>query len=111
MAHLQASPSVGQGDGKNTVPVSHLDIESNDEKDVPGISPPTAAYAQQGTKEERNLIFKQDLRIIPLTSFIYLLCYLDRSNIGNAKVCSFLSVPAQDYTLTPEAGPKSRRGQ
>lgn len=31
------------------------------------------------------LVFKQDLRIIPLSAFIYLLCYLDRSNIGNAK--------------------------
>ncbi|KAF2993409.1 hypothetical protein E8E13_002198 [Curvularia kusanoi] len=38
--------------------------------------------------EEREgaLILKQDLRIIPLSASIYLLCYLDRSNIGNAKV-------------------------
>ncbi|KAL4959695.1 major facilitator superfamily domain-containing protein [Aspergillus stella-maris] len=32
------------------------------------------------------LVWKQDLRIVPLAAFIYLLCYLDRSNIGNAKV-------------------------
>ncbi|OJJ08558.1 hypothetical protein ASPVEDRAFT_57612 [Aspergillus versicolor CBS 583.65] len=32
------------------------------------------------------LVWKQDLRIVPLSAFIYLLCYLDRSNIGNAKV-------------------------
>jgi MFS family permease len=31
------------------------------------------------------LIWKQDLRIIPLAAGIYLLCFLDRSNIGNAK--------------------------
>ncbi|UNI23104.1 hypothetical protein JDV02_008944 [Purpureocillium takamizusanense] len=35
---------------------------------------------------EKALLRKQDLRIIPLTAAIYLLCYLDRSNIGNAKV-------------------------
>jgi hypothetical protein len=35
---------------------------------------------------ERALVLKQDLRIIPLSASIYLLCYLDRSNIGNAKV-------------------------
>ncbi|KAJ9256135.1 hypothetical protein DTO207G8_2705 [Paecilomyces variotii] len=35
---------------------------------------------------ERALILKQDLRIVPLCAGIYLLCYLDRSNIGNAKV-------------------------
>lgn len=32
------------------------------------------------------LVRKQDARIIPLAAGIYLLCYLDRSNIGNAKV-------------------------
>lgn len=31
-------------------------------------------------------MLRQDLRIIPLSASIYLLCYLDRSNIGNAKV-------------------------
>ncbi|KAB8067587.1 MFS transporter [Aspergillus leporis] len=35
---------------------------------------------------ERALVWKQDLRIIPLCAAIYLLCYLDRSNIGNAKI-------------------------
>ncbi|RAQ47716.1 MFS transporter [Aspergillus flavus] len=35
---------------------------------------------------ERALIWKQDLRILPLCAAIYLLCYLDRSNIGNAKI-------------------------
>ncbi|KAF2451878.1 MFS general substrate transporter [Karstenula rhodostoma CBS 690.94] len=33
----------------------------------------------------KALVWKQDLRIIPLAAGIYLLCYLDRSNIGNAK--------------------------
>ena len=31
---------------------------------------------------EKALVWKQDLRIIPLCAAIYLLCYLDRSNIG-----------------------------
>ncbi|KAJ5824317.1 hypothetical protein N7447_006657 [Penicillium robsamsonii] len=35
---------------------------------------------------EKALVWKQDLRIIPLCAAIYLLCYLDRSNIGNAKI-------------------------
>ncbi|KAL4793819.1 major facilitator superfamily domain-containing protein [Aspergillus venezuelensis] len=34
----------------------------------------------------RALVWKQDLHIVPLSAFIYLLCYLDRSNIGNAKI-------------------------
>jgi len=31
---------------------------------------------------EKALVWKQDLRVVPLSAFIYLLCYLDRSNIG-----------------------------
>ena len=31
---------------------------------------------------EKALVWKQDLRIVPLCAGIYLLCYLDRSNIG-----------------------------
>ncbi|KAL4981997.1 hypothetical protein BDW68DRAFT_182970, partial [Aspergillus falconensis] len=35
---------------------------------------------------EKALIWKQDLHIVPLSAAIYLLCYLDRSNIGNARI-------------------------
>ncbi|KAK6429181.1 hypothetical protein LTR95_014674 [Oleoguttula sp. CCFEE 5521] len=60
------------------------DVESNDEKR--NINMATTAFAGQDSAENKALILKQDLRIIPLCAFIYLLCYLDRSNIGNAKV-------------------------
>ncbi|KAL6794459.1 major facilitator superfamily domain-containing protein [Trichoderma sp. SZMC 28012] len=44
--------------------------------------------AQQGpiTEAEKKLLWKQDTRIIPISAGIYFLCFLDRSNIGNAKV-------------------------
>ncbi|KAI0408912.1 MFS general substrate transporter [Xylaria palmicola] len=35
---------------------------------------------------ERALVRRQDKRIVPLCASIYFLCYLDRSNIGNARV-------------------------
>jgi sugar phosphate permease len=35
---------------------------------------------------EKALVRRQDLRIIPLSAAIYFLCYMDRSNIGNAKI-------------------------
>ncbi|PWY64772.1 MFS transporter [Aspergillus heteromorphus CBS 117.55] len=34
----------------------------------------------------KALVWKQDLHIVPLCSGAFLLCYLDRSNIGNAKI-------------------------
>ncbi|EAQ82877.1 hypothetical protein CHGG_11053 [Chaetomium globosum CBS 148.51] len=36
--------------------------------------------------EERAVLRHQDLTILPLSAFIYFLCYLDRSNIGNARI-------------------------
>ncbi|OTA99658.1 hypothetical protein M426DRAFT_324976 [Hypoxylon sp. CI-4A] len=38
------------------------------------------------TEAEKALRWKQDKRIVPLSAGIYFLCYLDRSNIGNAKI-------------------------
>ncbi|KAG9125754.1 hypothetical protein FRC07_006336 [Ceratobasidium sp. 392] len=44
----------------------------------------------QALREEREahrkLLWKLDKRIVPAAAMIYLLCYLDRSNIGNAKL-------------------------
>lgn len=64
------------------------DIDTKSAEFPTGINqrPSTPPYTRSGSKEERDLIFKQDLRIVPLSAAIYLLCYLDRSNIGNAKV-------------------------
>lgn len=45
--------------------------------------PPDIEYT---AAEERALIWKQDLTIIPLSAGIYFLCFLDRSNIGNARI-------------------------
>ena len=104
MSQMNTMPGeVGTTDDKHIMPGTHEDIESNDEKVASGANLQGPSYESQGTDEERALIFKQDLRIIPLCSvstsryntpasandeeqFIYLLCYLDRSNIGNAKV-------------------------
>lgn len=38
------------------------------------------------SEAEKALLWKQDKRIVPLSAAIYFLCYLDRSNIGNAKI-------------------------
>ena len=110
------SNDISTTDGKHITPGTHEDIESNDEKAASGTVLHGPSYERQGTNEERALIFKQDLRIIPLCSvsvshpitpastnneeqFIYLLCYLDRSNIGNAKVDHIISVNLWLYSF------------
>jgi hypothetical protein len=35
---------------------------------------------------ERKLLWKLDMRLIPWLTFLYLLSFLDRTNIGNAKI-------------------------
>ncbi|PSN74842.1 MFS transporter [Corynespora cassiicola Philippines] len=41
---------------------------------------------QEGTTANKAILRKQDTRLIPVCATMYLLAYLDRSNIGNAKV-------------------------
>ncbi|EXJ62223.1 hypothetical protein A1O7_02656 [Cladophialophora yegresii CBS 114405] len=42
--------------------------------------------AQYDQKEVRRILRKVDFRLIPLLGVLYLLAYIDRSNIGNAKI-------------------------
>ncbi|KAJ3787504.1 MFS transporter [Lentinula aff. detonsa] len=55
----------------------------------------------------RRLVRRLDRRVVPLAMFIYLLCSLDRSNIGNAKVLNdttgndlqqTIGLSSEDYT-------------
>jgi hypothetical protein len=44
----------------------------------------------------KALVWKQDLRIVPLCAAIYLLCYLDRSNIGSVELEDFSGASLTD---------------
>lgn len=37
-------------------------------------------------EEERVIRRKLDFRVVPLVTILYLLCFLDRSNVGNARI-------------------------
>ena len=84
-------------DTKTTDPV-HLEIFSDEQLVVP-----------YDSKRNALLRRKIDLRMMPLCAWLYLLNYLDRSNIGNAKILnsetgdSFLQstgMTARDYSIT-----------
>lgn len=66
-----------QKDGVEDKPQLALneDVESQEKVETPNAF---TTYTGQGTAEDRALLWKQDLRIIPLCAGIYLLCYLDR---------------------------------
>ncbi|CAO1628611.1 unnamed protein product [Sympodiomycopsis kandeliae] len=70
-------------------------------------SPSMAVSAQDDDltwtpEEERKLVTKMDIRIIPCVFVMYLLSYLDRSNIGNAYTAGMgrdLSMTDNDYSI------------
>ncbi|KAI6122492.1 major facilitator superfamily domain-containing protein [Pisolithus croceorrhizus] len=54
--------------------------------------------------EDRRITRKVDLRLLPILTLLYLLSFLDRSNIGNAKLLTFgrdlgISAPAYNTAL------------
>jgi hypothetical protein len=63
------SVGVAEADEKMTAAGTREEIESNEEKATPTQAPNAPLYTSQGSEEDRALIFKQDLRIIPLCSF------------------------------------------
>ncbi|KAF2093018.1 MFS general substrate transporter [Rhizodiscina lignyota] len=46
----------------------------------------SVAIPEYTDKEARRIMWKVDLRLIPMLAWFYLLAFLDRGNIGNAKV-------------------------
>ncbi|KAK6196939.1 HIR complex subunit [Pestalotiopsis sp. IQ-011] len=54
---------------------------------VLGLSPADADfYNNYGEEKRKKLTRKVDLRLIPMLAFLYLICHIDRANIGNAKI-------------------------
>ncbi|KAI2635928.1 major facilitator superfamily domain-containing protein [Xylaria nigripes] len=63
--------------------------------DVP-VDPDASLSPDQRSKIEQKLLWKLDLVLIPWLCLLYLLAFLDRTNIGNAKVAGLL----KDLDLT-----------
>ena len=58
-------------------------LEDGEEKDVTVIY---NAHVDVSGVDEAKLVRKIDWRLLPWLSFLYLLSFLDRSSIGNARV-------------------------
>ncbi|KAH6619397.1 major facilitator superfamily domain-containing protein [Chaetomium sp. MPI-SDFR-AT-0129] len=60
---------------------------------------------EQKAEVERKLIWRLDWMLLPWLSFLYLMAFLDRTNIGNAKIAGLqkelgLTIPSYNATLT-----------
>ncbi|KAH8878964.1 MFS general substrate transporter [Thozetella sp. PMI_491] len=73
-------------------PASHVEdkqpVNRDDARyDLTVLSPDDAAFLMSFPEEARKRVIRKiDLRLIPLLTLLYLVSFIDRSNIGNAKI-------------------------
>lgn len=70
-------------------------IKDTVEEVLPAIKDVEATRVNYDDKERSRILRKMDLRLLPFVSLLYLLSFLDRSNIGNARVAGM----AEDLDL------------
>ncbi|KAI7570755.1 MFS general substrate transporter [Hortaea werneckii] len=75
-------------------------VESQvDEYTNAGLSPEDLAFLQNFPPEhKKKLLRKMDWRLVPLLLFLYLITYIDKVNIGNAKIEGLLPSLGMDGT-------------
>ncbi|KAF5010835.1 hypothetical protein FDECE_3008 [Fusarium decemcellulare] len=89
--------------------------QKDDGRDVQQLENPADASARNSLKDfevspqptfdknaEKRLRRKIDLYIVPLVAVLYLFCFIDRTNIGNARLANFeedLGLKGNDYNL------------
>lgn len=95
----------------NTVNLSDNDTEKATElqqnyvgtlRDIPP-DPDAHLSESERARIDRQLVWKLDLVMIPWLSLLYLLAFLDRTNIGNAKIAGLnddLNMNTQQYNDT-----------
>ncbi|KAF2112478.1 pantothenate transporter liz1 [Lophiotrema nucula] len=62
-------------------PLGHRHTQIDDLPD-----PDAGLSEEEKAQHDRKLLWKLDLKLIPWLSFLYLISFLDRTNIGNAKI-------------------------
>ncbi|KAH6669796.1 phthalate transporter [Halenospora varia] len=70
--------------------IAHMELDNAPTKKFMSVEDSEMAEALQnyvpGTDEEKKLLRKIDLRLMPILWVMYILNYVDRTNIGNAKI-------------------------
>ncbi|KAH8799712.1 MFS nicotinic acid transporter-like protein [Xylogone sp. PMI_703] len=93
------SPSLG---AKEDLPIDDGKKDTSNAPSVAGA--PDDSGLEDGEKvNEKRLIRKLDLKLLPPLTLLYLLSFLDRSNIGNAKLeglATDLHITGNQYLLT-----------
>ena len=52
-----------------------------------GLDPADADFYENFPEDRRRKVFRKvDFRLVPMLALLYLICHIDRANIGNAKI-------------------------
>lgn len=81
--------------------LSNLENQTTAEHD--SVILPTAADDAFDPVDGRKIIRRIDFRLIPLLAFLYMLTFLDRVNIGNARLWNMerdLGMTGYDYNIS-----------
>lgn len=78
-------------------------VPVTDEKTTaPSVSPSLdqTSLIEPTARQQRTLTNKIDLKVVPILGLLYLICFLDRTNIANAKIAGLvddLNMPSTGY--------------
>lgn len=76
-APTKRNASITSAHNKQSAEIARIDALAT----APGVSMASFAHL-----DEKAILRKMDLRLIPMLALLYLLSFLDRGNIGNAKI-------------------------
>ncbi|EEA19227.1 hypothetical protein EYB25_009301 [Talaromyces marneffei] len=60
--------------------------ESPQDEKLEGKSSPAAFSETENPSEVKKILFKTDIRVLPILALLFLCSFLDRTNVGNAKI-------------------------
>ncbi|OAR01925.1 hypothetical protein LLEC1_02383 [Akanthomyces lecanii] len=83
---------------KNEVHVERVPNAVNDNAVLGKVLPAAGLPAEFAHLDEKKILRKMDMRLIPVLALLYLLSFLDRGNIGNANIEGL----SDDLHLTPD---------
>ncbi|KAJ5713612.1 uncharacterized protein N7483_010793 [Penicillium malachiteum] len=92
---LRVQTDFGESGAEITGPVSDIEddngLESGDDSETKSVrAPRSGSRSKSGPRfspeEEKEVVRMFDKRLVPFLALLYLLAFLDRSNIGNAKI-------------------------
>ncbi|KAK4132773.1 MFS general substrate transporter [Trichocladium antarcticum] len=96
MEHMSNDKEKESSDGNRSHAEGEVDLPTD---------PDSHLSPAERAEIDRKLLWKLDLKLLPWLCFLYLLAFLDRTNIGNAKIAGLtddlnLTVPSYNATLT-----------